>query len=235
MNPQPVLRPNVVQSSPSPTSIIASINQSNYLCSQAPDSQSTSNSQTIPDKDDVFQHPGKTNIVGLDKLTQFKQVFIIQKRKDVNTVTENITENQSSQSYTIMNGLADVSYKTRQTIENQLTVKQEKYDLKNLAINSNVPKYTNIQIHQQLNKTEILSTQRVKDDQDKVKFFIPAIPESMRISNLSHVFINDRMRDDYSRKGDLECAEVKVDTKHLTMTLPDRPFTNDTDNKEPSN
>lgn len=238
MNPQPILRPNVVQSSPSPTSIIASINQSNYLCSQASDSQSTSNSQIIPNKDDVFQHPGKANTAGLDKQTPFKQVYIIQKTKDSNTVTENITENQPSQpSYTIMNGLSDVSYKTRQNIENQPNDKQENYDLKNLAINSNVPKYSNIQIHQQLTKTEILSSQLGKEDkfqENKVNFFMPATPENiMRISNLSHVFVNDQLCQDYSRKGDLECAEEKVDTKHLTMTLPDRPFANDTDNKEP--
>lgn len=223
------MRPNVVQSSPSPTSIIASINQSSYLCSQAPDSQSTSNSQIIPNKDDdVFQHPGKTNIISLGKPTQFKQVYIIQKPKDSITVTENITDNQSSQiSYTIMNGLADVSYK--QNIENQTNHKEEKYNLKNLAINSNVSKYS--KMHQQLNKTEI----RVKDEnfqENEVNFFMPAIPENvMRIANLSHVFVNDQLREDYSKKGDLDCAK-KVDTKHLTMTLPDRPFTNDADSKE---
>lgn len=37
LNPQAVQRPNVMQMSPSPTSIIASINQSNYLCSRTPE------------------------------------------------------------------------------------------------------------------------------------------------------------------------------------------------------
>lgn len=244
MNPQPVVRPNVVQSSPSPTSIITSINQSNYLCSQAPDTQSSSTPQNIPNKDDVFQHPGKTNIVDLDKQTQFKQVYIIQKPKDSNRDTENITENQLSQpSYTIINGLADVSFKTAQSIENQSSDKQEKYDLKNLAINSNVPEYSNIQMHQQqLNKTEIHSTQHVKDEnyrENKVKFFMPAIPKNISSStnmrsNISQVFVNDQLRKDYNMKGDPECVEEKADTKHLTMTLTDRPFTNDTENKEHS-
>lgn len=236
MNPQPVLRPNVVQSSPSPTSIIASINQSNYLCSQAPDSQSTSTLQIIPNKDDVFQRPGKTNIVGLDKQTPFKQVYIIQKPKDV---TENDTQNQSTQqSYTIMDGLADVSYKTRQSIENQPTDKKEKYNLKNLAINGNVSKYSNLH-KQQLIKTEIHSPQHVKDDnyqETEVNFFMPAVPDNViRISKLSQVFVNDKLHKDFNRKGDLECAEDKADTKHLTMTLPDRPFKNDTDIKESPN
>lgn len=136
-----------------------------------------------------------------------------------------------------MNGLADVSYRTRPSTENQPTDKKEKYDLKNLAINSNVPKYSN-QMNQQLNKTEIHSTQHVKDEnyqENKVKFFMPTvtIPENvMRISNLTQVFVNEQMREDFSRKGDPECADEKADTKHLTMTLPDRPFTNDTDKKE---
>lgn len=238
MNPQPVLRPNVVQSSPSPTSIITSINQSNYLCSQAPDSQSTSTSQVNRNKDDVFQHPAKTNIVGLDKRTPFKQVYIIQKPKDSNIVTENNSENQSTQqSYTIMDGLADVSYKTRQSNEKQPTDKQEKYDLKNLAINGNVPKYSNLH-KQQLIKTEIHSPQHTKEDnypENKVNFFTPAIPENViRISKLSQVFVNDKLHEDFNGKGDPECAEEKADPKHLTMTLPDRPFKNDTDNKEPS-
>lgn len=231
MNPQPVLRPNVVQSSPSPTSIIASINQSNYLCSQTPDTQSTSTPQIIPNKDDVFQHPGKTNI-GLEKQSQFKQVYIIQKPKNSKTDTENIiTQNQSLQSYTIVNGMVDVSYKTRQSIETQPPEKQEKYDLKNLAINGNVSKFSNIQMYQQqLNRTEIYSNQHLKVDnfQDsKVKLFMPCITENvMRISNLSQVFVNDARP---------ECPE-EADTKPLhTMTLPDRPFTHNTDNKEPSN
>lgn len=230
MNPQPVLRPNVVQSSPSPTSIIASINQSNYLCSQTPDTQSTSTPQIILNKDDVFQHPGKTNIVGLDKQSQFKQVYIIQKPKNSNTDTENInTQNQSLQSYTIVNGLMDVSYKLRQDIETQSADKQEKYDLKNLAINGHIPKISNMQMYQQLNRTEIYSNQYLKVDNypdGKVRIFMPGITENvMRMSNLSHVFVNDPLREEYNRKGDPECAEKKSDTNT---------FTRNTDNKEPS-
>ncbi|XP_023940173.2 cryptochrome-1 isoform X2 [Bicyclus anynana] len=75
INPQVVQRPNAMQSSPSPTSIIVNINQSNYLCSQSSDSTQTKQYN----EDYVFLKPSKNFRMRSDpnKQTSFKQVVIV--------------------------------------------------------------------------------------------------------------------------------------------------------------
>lgn len=128
-------RPNTMQSSPSPNAIISSINQSNFLCSQAPDPPTT-RPQIIPYKDEdvIFQKPMNRSVK-----PSFKQVVIIQKKH-----TNVIQTVSPSKDNCVVNGLLDVSYKI-QSNNGIPSEKQENYDFKNLVINNYVQDYSNSQ------------------------------------------------------------------------------------------
>ncbi|XP_041974732.1 cryptochrome-1-like [Aricia agestis] len=136
LNPQVIQRPNVMQSSPSPTSIIRSINQSNYLCSQAPESQPpSSNTPDIYKQEDVFICPNKNHIrSNIDsKRPQFKQVVIVQGDPKRNQQNTSITENNY-----IVN-----TFKMKQNMEFPHPGKPNNYHMKNFVINNHLQNYAN--------------------------------------------------------------------------------------------
>ncbi|XP_059049198.1 cryptochrome-1-like [Achroia grisella] len=141
LNSQALQRPNVMQSSPSPTSIITSINQSNYLCSQTPDSQTASQvyKETTTH---VFQQPNKHVPRPESKQQQFKQV-IVQQKSSVTPGPTIKSPQQTPENY-ILNGQLDATYKANEKPDTlQSTNTQENYDFKNLAINNYNQNYFN--------------------------------------------------------------------------------------------
>ncbi|XP_075985036.1 cryptochrome-1-like isoform X2 [Anticarsia gemmatalis] len=184
LNPNAVARPNVMQSSPSPTSIIASINQSNYLCSQTPDPQPPT-SQIIPykDNDNVFQRPMQNSIKTEPKQPAFKQVVIVQQTQNTNVTSQTVSDctKQSKENY-IANGQLEISYKA-QDARNE---KQENYDFKNLVINNYVQGYSNSQElyeNQQSNRNEY-KQQTLKINTfgyEKQKYYLSTFAENGRV------------------------------------------------------
>ncbi|XP_063833163.1 cryptochrome-1-like [Ostrinia nubilalis] len=157
LNPHNLQRPNVMQSSPSPTSIIANINQSNYLCSQAPDPQPTTASKSDGfDKDAiVFQHPsGNSRRDG--KHTQFKKVVIVQTQST--NVARPPTPERPNRCSPQPNFIINLdAFKTNPGMDTtQEQSKQDNYNFKNLAINNYIQDYSNTSEYrnQQLNKEE---------------------------------------------------------------------------------
>lgn len=171
-----------MQSSPSPTSIITSINQSNYLCSQTPDPQSTSTPQIIPYKDTtaVFQRPTK-NMADSNKQASFKQVYIAQRSENNVTDMGNCTPQRppSRENYAV-NRQMDVTYK-RIEIVGDLPAKQENYDFKNLAINNYIQRYSNGQeiFQKQQLTNELYSQNNLKNPygEEKLKFYLSTLAE----------------------------------------------------------
>ncbi|XP_069354390.1 cryptochrome-1-like isoform X2 [Maniola hyperantus] len=136
LNPQIVQRPNVMQSSPSPTSIIVNINQSNYLCSQTPDPP-----QPTPEfkEDYVFLKPTRNNRIKADpnKQTPFKQIVIVQQDQKPSVQRQ---------------PPAEVSYISNNI---QCPVKSESYDFKQLVINNSTP-----------NERDIIFVNKTTDEQE---------------------------------------------------------------------
>lgn len=135
LNPQVLQRPNVMQSSPSPTSIIANINQSNFLCSQTSESQTAATLQVTTFKEsNVLQHPGSA------AKPKFKQVVIVQ--KSVAAKTEICPP--PPESFLMKHSPVDSSFKSNREAKNiQRPKKHENYDFKNLAINNYIQDYSN--------------------------------------------------------------------------------------------
>ncbi|XP_035429636.1 cryptochrome-1 isoform X1 [Spodoptera frugiperda] len=187
LNPNAVQRPNVMQSSPSPNSIITSINQSNYLCSQAPEPPTTT-PQIIPYKDNdvVFQKPMNHRSMK----PSFKQVVIVQKKQNTNVIqTVSNCTSQSKENY-IVNGQLDGSYKTPIN-DNIQSTKQENYDFKNLVINNYVQGYSNSQEifqNEQSNKNELFAQQTLKINSfnyEKQKYYLSSYTDNgVRLSGV---------------------------------------------------
>lgn len=132
-----------MQSSPSPTSIIVNINQSNYLCSQTPDPPPV----TQQYKDDyVFLKPTKNSRIKVDsiKQTSIKQVVIVQKGQKPRPQRH---------------PPAEVSYLIKNM---QRPAKVDNYDFKKLVINHSVTneqgKFLNITAgkHEEFRQNNIL-------------------------------------------------------------------------------
>lgn len=142
-----------MQSSPSPTSIITSINQSNYLCSQAPDSQTNSQNN------EIFQRPSKNANRTETKQPQFKEIVIVEATK------------------------SEVDQQTRDYVPNAPRPnKQDNYDFKNLAINNYIQAYSNSQdiFPNQQNRNEMFP-HTLKIDNfnfEKPKFFLSSYTEN---------------------------------------------------------
>ncbi|XP_063393633.1 cryptochrome-1-like [Cydia fagiglandana] len=99
LNPNSVQRPNAVLSSPSPSSIIASINQSNYLCSKSPDPQNSQTQQEktykeIPNYNDTNRalRPQK---VDSPKKPTFKEIVIVPIVQNTNVNHENVADGRT--------------------------------------------------------------------------------------------------------------------------------------------
>jgi hypothetical protein len=157
LNPHTLQRPNVMQSSPSPTSIITNINQSNFLCSQAPE-PTTATTQILAYKDStVFQHPGSNHGRRDARTPQFKQVVIVQ--------TQSSAQDADSDCRPKCQGIGNARESS----------KQENYNFKNLAINNYIQDFSNTQeSYQNLDRSEIYQSE-VKNNFGlvKPKFYIP--------------------------------------------------------------
>lgn len=174
-----------MNSSPSPTSIITSINQSNYLCSQSSDAPSTQNSNS----DDIFVKPTK-NVKEALKSPGFKQVVIVQQSHSARIATQLAQKQQNF----IING--QVHFKTSKTIGAiRRPDKEENYDFKNLAIDNHVQRFPPTSLQgASINKTELYQQvlkindynpenyqRQTKIDEynpDKPKYFLPNFTEN---------------------------------------------------------
>lgn len=175
-----------MQSSPSPTSIIASINQSNYLCSQAPDQQSAPTQQVAsfkePSGDDIFQRPTKT-AQEISKQSGMKQVYIVQQSQEPSVAAHNITENsnarQSPESYAV-NGV-HLPYKNDQ--RQCMPPPAQKFDIKNLGVNNYMHTFSRthqLYENQQLNRNMYIQPD-VKIDpynDEKLKFYLSTVSDN---------------------------------------------------------
>ncbi|XP_026764725.1 cryptochrome-1-like [Galleria mellonella] len=201
LNSQALQRPNVMQSSPSPTSIITSINQSNYLCSQTPDPQNTG-SQAVPYKETathVFQQPSK-HISRAESKQQFKQVVIVQQKSNVTPETIIKRSQLSSENY-INDGQLNVTYKTNQKIDTLQTT-QENYNFKNLAINNYNQEYFNREIYQnqQMNGNEVCQDALKNSNYVyvKPKFYLTSTDNGVVRNDTSQSFVSTASTKNYT-------------------------------------
>ncbi|KAL0850167.1 hypothetical protein ABMA28_012041 [Loxostege sticticalis] len=212
LNPHNLQRPNVMQSSPSPTSIITNINQSNYLCSQTPDPQTASTPQPVNYKDDVFQHPGNNNLRRDGKQPQFKQVVIVQTQNaNVGPEAGSDCSNRCSPNPNfIMNGQLDGQYKSRDNQSPQEQNKQDNYNFKNLAINNCIQDYSNTSEYQNQQLTKDKEYQKdVKTNNFgflKPKFYLSYGDMGVVQNNISR---RDTPRNDFNKEAKNEPAKEK--------------------------
>lgn len=212
LNPHNLQRPNVMQSSPSPTSIITNINQSNYLCSQTPDPQTASTPQPVNYKDDVFQHPGNNNLRRDGKQPQFKQVVIVQTQNaNVGPEAGSDCSNRCSPNPNfIMNGQLDSQYKSRDNQSPQEQNKQDNYNFKNLAINNCIQDYSNTSEYQNQQLTKDKEYQKdVKTNNFgflKPKFYLSYGDMGVVQNNISR---RDTPRNDFNKEAKNEPAKEK--------------------------
>lgn len=233
-----------MQSSPSPNSIITSINQSNYLCSQTPDPQ-TSSPQRIPYKDNdvVFQKPMQHRST---RQPPFKQVVIVQKTQNTNVIQRVSNDCTQSKKNYIVNRQLAVSYKSPRN-DNLQSEKHGNYDFKNLVINNYVQGYSNNQEifeTQQSKRNEVYTQQTLKINSfnyEKQKFFLSSFSDNgMRVAT-AH---NDApppyggespLR--FSRENEKETAKDKANesTRSHRMTINDETISNEKRQNIPSN
>ncbi|XP_039765493.1 cryptochrome-1-like isoform X1 [Pararge aegeria] len=96
LNMQMVPRPNVIQSPPSPTSIILNINQSNYLCSETPEPESPL-ATTEFKEEYIFLKPTYNQVVIVHQV--HKQVLQCQPSAEVTEIITNIQNSLKSKNY----------------------------------------------------------------------------------------------------------------------------------------
>lgn len=155
-----------MQSSPSPTSIITNINQSNFLCSQTPDPQSGSGQNFK--ENNVFQHPGPRRET---KPSQFRQVVIVQTQNATQETDaeRTIKRTQSQRSY-IANGQLSVPLKSNQDVDSvQEQTKQENYNFKNLAINNYTRDFSNTSEYRTQLQSKVYEQQVKSNNFDFIK------------------------------------------------------------------
>lgn len=231
---QVLQRPNVMQSSPSPTSIIASINQSNYLCSQIPDPALQSSPSNQYKEDYIFLRPTKNSIRGTgmaNKSTLFKQVVIVQQEQN-SRVQQNTAENNYD-----INGVDGDTNKSFKINDNamQNSEKTENYDFKNLVINSGSQKFCNnelVYINQQTNKNEYYD-QDVKIDEystSKPKYFFTdngVIPHNETDQNCTSNYGNNYDRNEI--KTHVKNEDIEYENKMNINSLSPSDFKRTTD------
>lgn len=216
MNPQVVARPNVLQSSPSPTSIITSINQSNFLCSQTQEPQSTlaASQQPFKQETDIFLHPD--NIVRETK-QHFKQVVIVQKAQNENISTE-IPQGPRIQDKFI-NGQLEISC--------ELNPNKQNYNLNNLVINNSDPRFNQQTFHGQSHKIDGISESvQINNsyDADKPKFYLPLYNDNgmhvqnTHLDNISEQYIHDQLNQETTKsvtEGNEKMQNIVIPTDNL--------------------
>lgn len=159
LNANAVQRPNVLQSSPSPTSIIASINQSNFLCSQTPDPQNAT-SHSFKEPSDTFPI-NKKNKDTESNQTRYKRVIIVQKTRNSN-VEINVSapqDRRASDNYITINE-GDPAHST------DAKKQENNYDFKNLAIDNHIRGFNNIQ---NINSQYYLTNYSTKKKETEIK------------------------------------------------------------------
>nr|WJJ67115.1 CRYPTOCHROME [Phauda flammans] len=196
---------NVSQSSPSPTSIIRSINQSNYLCSQTPEPPRTPTPQDIQPKENTppetpYDNDNECEFRNTNKNTEedtkqsFKQVIIVQQIQNTNIPVNNITNYQpqyylpqpSQDNYT-SNEQIDMQYKPN--VDGLLLPKQPNYEFKDLAINNYIDGYVNardMNQSQQMNRNQFFTPDMkhsVYDDGRNKYYLSTYVHNDMRMQN----------------------------------------------------
>ncbi|GBP87167.1 Cryptochrome-1 [Eumeta japonica] len=157
LNPQIVQRPNVIQSSPSPTSIIRNINQSSYLCSQTP-----------PDKETAPEYSNKGEQAEQDKEIPYKEVII---------VTQNDhSDNTKQASFDKQCLLSDRQYhcervksdKCEESIITYQKANEDNYSFKNLIMH-NYEEYSNPQVNYQ--SPQVSQSNLYKEENSKLYYY----------------------------------------------------------------
>ncbi|XP_053601668.1 cryptochrome-1-like isoform X2 [Plodia interpunctella] len=176
LNSAQLQRPNVMQSSPSPTSIITSINQSNYLCAQTPDSQNTAPQIVQYKNTAVFQQPKHMQRIDSKQQQQFKQVVIVQQIQNSNIAPAAITN------------APYVNGQHTRVDPMKPPTKQENYDFKNLAIrvNNYNQEYNNPEIYQNEESANEDYQTSVKNSNYgfmKPKFYLSPFPDNKALQN----------------------------------------------------
>lgn len=135
-----------MQSSPSPTSIITSINQSNYLCNTS-NTQLTTQKATPKDNTGLFERPKTSSSLHDTKQRRIKRVVIVQKEQSATIKQQPVlidTQHTHRKNY-VINGQIDDVYKLPTVANLQRSEKQGNYELKNLIINNYVQDFSNSQ------------------------------------------------------------------------------------------
>lgn len=230
LNPHTLQRPNVMQSSPSPTSIITNINQSNYLCSQTPDPQPASSPQNCKDSN-VFQRPCNNTPRREAKHSQFRQVVIVQ-TQNTSVAQDADPEHadaraQPPRNY-ITKGQLSVPFKiNQQKIDSvQEQTKQENYNFKNLAINNYIQDYSNKPEYQNQQRGEVFQQDVKGFDFIKPKFYLSYSESNGIVQNeCSH---NNKSQNEFNKETKIEPNKEKTDS--ISMST-DAPYENCVENK----
>lgn len=243
--PQPVTRPNVMQSSPSPTSIIASINHSNYLCSQTSENQLAAARIMSYKDNDTFRRPAKHSHRNVSETQPpFKHVVIMQKTQHNDVTTPPAGHTTQSKVNYISNGQLDVSYNTSET----RTEKQGNYEFKNV-INNYVQGYpaqnvydnrqsTENDYNQQANSNEY-NHQSIKIDNytyDKQKYYLSNMVRHHEGSqNISTANLNCDSNLSYNRESSGERTKEQTNDLQQVTLNSDGTYSKDTHQNKPSN
>ncbi|KAL4704997.1 hypothetical protein ACJJTC_009785 [Scirpophaga incertulas] len=232
LNPHTLLRPIAMQSSPSPTSIIAAINQSSYLCSQTSDPQLASTQQEASKDSDLFQHP--SNLLRRDtKKSPFKQVVIVQSQSSVSE-DPNTNNDLSSPQKNFINRQEDDSYKCKQSHDSTTqTNKQDNYNFKNLAINNYVKKSTSTHDDfesTQKNRQQVFQPGGKSNNFDflKPKFYMSYRDRSTAPNNIEAARNFEFKREPKSEPSDQKPKDIPEDTTNLTNDHQKNKTENDT-------
>nr|ABO38435.1 cryptochrome 2 [Antheraea pernyi] len=224
---QTVQRPNVMQSSPSPTSIIASINQSNLLCSTTPESQSAATQMIYKDPSGIFQRPTKNAVHADTKNTKFKKVLIVHQVKHSEITEERVSQtnshHQTPKENYIINSRQSIEYKTCSDNNLQPPNKHNNYDFKNLVINNHIQGYNNHIIYQcqKGNQNEIYSQQGVKTNAygyENTKFFLSNFADNnIFVSGSPQLYIPGQVNEESPLQSNSETNNES--TKEKTVDL----------------
>ncbi|XP_045503844.1 cryptochrome-1-like isoform X2 [Colias croceus] len=213
---QVIQRPNVMQSSPSPTSIIASINQSNYLCSQITEVQNTTtpSAQELKE-DDIFIRPNNVDT----KPPLFKQVlFVHQKAK----LVQQSSSCPPPKEHYLMNGELNI-YKMNNTEDLQNSNKNENCNHKNLTLsrcNANFNK-NQFEKNSDTSGTYAQSIKIVEYEDEKPKLFMMSngiVPHN----NLKDNYLNSSLIKEYD--ADNKKSITKGGKIHQIVINNDRQF-----------
>lgn len=223
---QSVQRPNAMMSSPSPMSIIASINQSNFLCSTVPDPQPATSEIIYKEPSNIHQQPTINAALTNTKNSKFKQVVIVQQMPNSDVPEENASDTSNRQTPKekyIINSQQDIDYKTRSDANIQPPNNRNSYDLKHLVINNHAQGYNNHIIYQcqKSKENEIFDQQDTKPNTygyEKAKFFLSNFADSnIFISGSSQIYVSDQINEAPSRQSNVEAKNESSESKIVEL------------------